>query len=62
MSCSVRHRGQTGKRRPAYSSATLLRIAATLAIYCNADRARWIVMCNEVYDQAQQAKREDDDD
>jgi hypothetical protein len=42
--------------------ATLLRVSATLAAFCNADRERWLVMCTEVYDQAQQAKKEDDDD
>jgi hypothetical protein len=42
--------------------ATLVRVAATIAVHCEADRARWIVMCNEVYDLAQQAEKESDDD
>ena len=42
--------------------SVLLRIGATLAVHCNADRARWLAMCSEVFAQAQQAKKEDDDD
>ena len=42
--------------------ATFLRTAATLAVSTNAGRERWLAMCNEVYDRAQQAKKEDPDD
>lgn len=41
--------------------AMFLRCAATLAVTSGASRGRWLAMCNEVYDQAQQAKKEDDD-
>lgn len=38
--------------------ATLLRVAATIAVNCDAPRKRWLVMCGEVYDLAQQAEKE----
>ena len=41
--------------------ATLIRIAATIAVHCEADRKRWLVMCGEVYDLAQQAEKESND-
>ena len=40
---------------------TLLHLSATLAFYSNVRRERWLVMCSESYD-AQQAKKENDDD
>jgi hypothetical protein len=42
--------------------STLLRIAATVAVHCNASREKWLTMCGEVYDLSQQAEREADDE
>jgi len=42
--------------------ATLVRIAATIAVHCNADRKRWLTMCAEVYDLSKQAEKESEDD
>jgi hypothetical protein len=38
--------------------ATLLRIAATLAVHANADRERWLRMCNDVYEMARETREE----
>lgn len=42
--------------------STFLRIAATMALYSNADRERWMAICNEVFELAKQAKEETDND
>jgi hypothetical protein len=42
--------------------ATLVRIAATIAVHCDADRNRWLTMCGEVFDLSLQAEKESDDD
>ena len=42
--------------------STLIRVAATIAVECDAPRERWLVMCKEVYDLAQQTQKESDDD
>lgn len=42
--------------------ATLIRIAATIAVHCDADRERWLRMCSEVFDLSVQAEKESDDD
>lgn len=54
--------GESRNKAVACLGATLLRVAATLAVAMNADREHWLTMCNEVYNQAQQAKKENDDD
>jgi hypothetical protein len=42
--------------------ATLVRVAATIAVHCDADRDRWLTMCKEVYDLSREAEKESDDD
>ena len=42
--------------------SVLLRVGATIAVHCNASRERWLTMCGDVYDLAQQAEKESDDD
>jgi hypothetical protein len=42
--------------------STMLRLAATMALCTGADREHWLRYCNEVFEQAQEAKENDDDD
>ena len=42
--------------------ALMLRLAATLAVHTDADRARWLRYCNDVFDIAIREKKENEDD
>jgi hypothetical protein len=53
---------QSKSKAVACVGATLIRIAATIAVHCDADRKRWLTMCGEVYDVSLQAEKESDDD
>ena len=54
--------GQPKTQALACLGALMLRLAATLAVSYEADRARWLRYCNEVFDRAIKEKEDHDDD